>query len=172
MNKMNTAPRIGFTLIELLVAVTLFISLMAITATAFQRISQGSRKSLQILELHTRADSILRYMQSDFRNMSHVSALHLQNTVEPYTITFMRPVSDTSFHDGSTEGSKDYYNSEPSRLTDLVWVRWVWEAGNVRRAQSRVNKSSVGDATYSYLKTLDLRASTPKGPQNNAVSPT
>ncbi len=176
----------AFTLVELLVAMTLFVSLMGISAYAFQRVSQGGEKSLQILELHNKADALLRYMEADVRNLQQTMAVHLQVKTEPYTLTFMRPVSDTFdryFHNGSTLSSLNIYKSEPPRLTDIIWVRWSWTAGGFSRGQSRINSNSIGEgeqwysATYlpntkEYIKTVDLNRTIPYGIQNNGISPT
>ncbi len=176
---------IAFTLIEILVASALFVSLMGLTAVAFHRISNGSEKALQVLELHAKADTILRYMESDLRNMPQTTAVHFQNTTEPYTLTFMKPVADTNptyYHKGTTENSTNYFTIESPRLSDLVWVRWQWEGGSFSRGQSRINKSTQGigagsNDSYNVLtrgkmRTLDVESPTPSGMQNNAISPT
>ena len=112
----------AFTLIEVLVATALFVSLMALSTFAFQRISKGSQKALQVLELHTKADVILRYLETDLRNMPQTTALHLQTDTVPATLTFMRPVNDTNpnyFHLGDTENSTNYFADEPPRFNRL-----------------------------------------------------
>ncbi|NRA39623.1 MAG: hypothetical protein HRU15_15890, partial [Planctomycetes bacterium] len=76
-------------------ASTLFISLMGVSAMAFQRIASGGDKAMQVIKLHSMADIFLRNFESDVRNIPPVAAMHLQNTTEPYTLTFMRPVADT-----------------------------------------------------------------------------
>ena len=176
----------GFTLVELLVAMTLFVSLMGITAFAFQRVSHGSEKSLQVLELHNKADALLRYMESDVRNLQQTLAMHLQIKDEPYTLTFMKPVNDTYdryFHNGSTLSSLNVFKSEPPRLTDTIWVRWSWADGGFSRGQSRINSNAKGEseqwysATYlpntkEYIKSVDLDNYLPYGMQNNGITPT
>ncbi len=179
-----SSHRHAFTLIEILVASALFVSLMGVSAVAFQRISNGSEKALQVLELHSRADILLRYLESDLRNMPQTTAVHLQNTSEPYTLTFMKPVVDTNpayFHLGNTENNNNYFEAESPRLTDLIWVRWHWEQGALKRGQSRKNESSVdagssSNATYvsatdDKIRDLNLESAVPRGIQNNAVSP-
>lgn len=179
------AQRRAFTLIEILVATALFVSLMALSAVSFQRISQGSDKALQVLDLHSKADILLRYLESDLRNMPQTTALHLQSQAEPYTLTFMRPVDDTNpnyFHLGDTENSTNYFEDEPPRLTDLIWVRWKWESGSLSRGQSRINYSQgdIGtgsNAQYNVvikrnLHVMDLESRLTTGIQRNAISPT
>lgn len=176
----------GFTLIELLIAMALFVSLLGLTAVSFQRISAGSEKALQVLELHRKADALLRYMEFDVRNTQQVLALQLQTTKEPYTLTFMKPVNDNFdryFHRGATLSSLNDFKPRAPRLTDTIWVRWSWENGSFSRGQSRNNNTTRGDseqwgtATYlsntkEYIKTVKVDQTIPFGVQNNGVTPT
>ncbi len=188
--------RRGFTLIELLVASTIFVSLMGLVTIAFGRISNGGKKGLQVLELHTKADSIIRFMEQDIRSTPNVAAIHLQQSTatDPGTLTFMRQVTDT--HPAFTNKSNvvpDFNPFESAdgqhfRLTDLIWVRWQWQPGVFERGQSRINQRNEshrqwayvhGDvqvkrytsASRRYIHEVDLNQRYPMGIQTNAVPP-
>ena len=175
----------GFTLVEILVSTTLFVSLMALVSISFQRLSAGSEKSLQVLELTAKADAILRYMESDIRNIPNTTPIHLQTNSKPFTLTFMAPVNDTHpryFHRGNTENSANFFEKRSLRNTDLIWVRWEWGDGLCSRGQSRIDGLHLSAESYIHsetnvktgatLKTLDLVSSPGSGIQRNGINPT
>lgn len=186
--------RKAFTLIELLIATTIFVSLMGMISVAFSRISNGGKKGLQVLELHGKADAIMRHMEEDLRCIPNVAAMHLQPATlsDPGTLTFMKQVTDT--HPAFTNRADiaaDYNHFESTdgqhfRLTDLIWVRWEWGSGYFNRGQSRINQAvdSMRQWRYqhinmrrkvshagAYVRYLDLDLSNPLGVQQNAVPP-
>ena len=144
---MNTSV-CGFTLLEILVASTIFVSLMGVVTFSFHRISNGGNKGIQVLELHTKADAILRFMETDVRNSPNIAALHLRpaTSTEPGTFTFMKQVNDTHpyyTHLGKTVPDHNPFEAvsgQSFRLTDLIWVRWQWKDGSFKRGQSRINQ--------------------------------
>lgn len=176
----------AFTLVELLVAMALFVSLMALVSTSFQRLSSGGERALQVLELHRKADAVMRFLEDDVRNLQQMCAVHAQVKTEPYTLTFMRPAGDSFdnfFHRGQTVSSKSAFSEQPPRLTDMMWVRWSWTNGAFSRGQSRNNSNAGNDSeqwesstylpnTKHYIKDVEVDLTIPKGIQNNAITPT
>ncbi|NRA36988.1 MAG: prepilin-type N-terminal cleavage/methylation domain-containing protein [Planctomycetes bacterium] len=191
----------AFTLIELLVATTIFVSLMGLATLSFSRLSKGGQKGMQVLELHSKADSILRYMESDLRAIPNISAIHLRPEIDdadpskafPGTFTFMRQVNDTHPNFTNKTGIVPDYNPFESkngqkfRFTDVVWVRWQWSPGNFSRGQSRISQASeTGKMQYIYqhsglkrytscsrrfIREVHLNEGYPMGIQENAVAP-
>ena len=183
--------RIGFTLVEILVATTVFMSLMAVLSISFQRLSSGGQRGLQVLELHAKADAVMRNLEEDLRNIPNVATMHLQpeSSTEPGTFTFMAQVSDTHpnfTNKGRTVPDYNPFESNQYRFTDLIWVRYEWENGSFKRGQSRKNRINSGSrqwayqhlgltryvsASGQYVKSVNLEQSDPHGVQSNAIAP-
>ncbi len=182
----------AFTIIELLVAATIFVSLLGLVTVAFGRISNGGKKGLQVLELHTRADAILRTMNEDLRKIPNIAALHLKpaTATEAGSFTFMNMVNDT--HPSVTnrgETLPDYNpfargHGQHYRLTDMIWIRWEWTPGIFKRGRSRINPNEdtnsqwgsgsirrPATATNDYIYEVLLDGSYPRGIQGNGIPP-
>ena len=138
--------RLAFTLIELLVATTIFISLMGLLAVAFSRLSSGGQKALQVMEIHAKADALMRFTEKQLRTLPNVAAIHLQAaaTDAPGTLTFMKFTNDTHpwrSHHGRTIDNKNPFTigSQRYRFTDIIWTRWEWGDGKFKAGDSRLN---------------------------------
>ncbi len=183
-NKTNAS---AFTIVELMVATTLFVSLMGLVTVAFARLSNASEKALQILNLHTRADTIQRQLERDFRAMLPVAAVHLQTEDKPYTITFMRQVTDLHpgvFRKDALKPGTNPFESRfftKHRMCDTVWIRYRWGDGSLDRGLSRVNELTLyrlGNNgtdwhanTEEYLWTPKFSTRPSTGVHANAITP-
>ena len=185
------APRMrsekAFTIVELMVATTLFVSLMGLVTIAFARLSNASEKALQVLSLHTRADTIQRQLERDFRAMLPVAAVHLQAEEKPYTITFMRQVTDLHpsifrnyvLKPGTNPFEQRFFSKH--RMCDTVWIRYRWGEGSLDRGLSRVNELTLHrldnngtdwhSNTENHLYTPEYGTRPATGVQANAITP-
>ncbi len=142
----NAEQKRAFTIIELLIASTIFIGLMSLLSVAFNRLSSGGQKSLEVMQLHAKADALMRFMEQEVRCMPHIAAIHLKQATgtEPGTLTFMKQTSNTHYwrsHYGRTSDDINPYNKslQRFRFTDIIWTRWQWGDGAFKAGESRMN---------------------------------
>ena len=180
-----TQQQRAFTLIEILVATTLFIALMGLVTVSFSRLSSASNKALQILDLNTKADAIFGVLESDYRALLPVAAVHLDADGDNGTFTFMRQVTDqhpTFFRQGTLKSGVTPFESRYfslHRLTDTIWVRYQWENGTLQRAYSRIEHIPlVLNSGYDFycntgnqMKTVNFSKRPSEGIHASAVTP-
>ncbi len=189
--------RSAFTLIELMVAIAIFMTLMAIATSFFQSMSASMSRTVRVLELHRRANSIVNYITHDVRNWQQTTAFQLKdNGTDPLSLTFMVATTDQdrvrfhSGHDryGSTAGARLDFEAKLPRYVDYAWVRYEFDNGDFNRGDSRRSHSKkdaktplvhnqrwqkyVGNTSRAQTTVVDLEYMIPKGIQNNAISPT
>ena len=169
----------GFTLIELLVATTIFVSLVGICSAAFYRLSNESKKTLEIIGLHMQADAMMRVMEHELMNAQTTTAIHVHNAVDEIdesTLTLMVSTTDNddAVHQGDTSSSWNSYIGPRQRRVDMVWLHYAGRNGSIYKAQSPIHCADDTDhvSIDENLRILDTQRWPPRGVQANGGSPT
>ena len=171
--------RKGFTLIELMVATVIFITLIGVCSAAFYRLSNESKKTLEIIRLHMQADSMLRVIEHEIMNAQATTAVHLHNATDQtdetiLTIMVSTSDNDDSVHFGDTESTWTAYMGPRQRKVDMIWLQYIGRNGSIYKAQSPIHIAQQHDhnSIDSNLRVLDTQSEPQRGVQANGASPT
>jgi len=123
---LSAARRRGFTMAELLIAMALGLIILGVVTYTFHRCSRGQARALAVMDLHQRANVLMRILETDLSSLHPCGGMYFSGpNANPQTITFLTCQGKLNY-DGDV--STSIFPGVPGQETplDIAWVRYYW----------------------------------------------